>query len=131
MLDSNQRPIGYCTTLIFTSIRFYLICSLDFIFTISFDLGRWCKVSTHSFRLARYCRITFVIYEFHRLSHLLIYRFLYRAANIQQPSALPTELLGNIYKSGDDLCSQQGNPQVFSALMSLTSVFGMETGGSS
>ena len=55
LLDSNQRPIGYCTTLIFTSIIFYIICSLDFIFTISVDLGRWCKVSTHSFRLARYC----------------------------------------------------------------------------
>ena len=58
VLGSNQRPIGYCTTLIFTSIiYYYIICSLDFIFTISLlDLGRWCKVSTHSFRLARYCR---------------------------------------------------------------------------
>ena len=34
-----------------------IICSLDFIFTISFDLGRWCKVSTHNFRLARYYRV--------------------------------------------------------------------------
>ena len=34
-------------------------------------------------------------------------------------------------KSGDDLSSQQGNPQVFSALASLTSVFGMGTGVSS
>ena len=32
-----------------------IICSLDFLFTMSYDLGRWCKVSTHSFRLARYC----------------------------------------------------------------------------
>ena len=57
LLDSNQRPIGYCTTLTFISIiYFHIICSLDFLFTISFDLGRWCKVSTHSFRLARYCR---------------------------------------------------------------------------
>ena len=34
-------------------------------------------------------------------------------------------------KSGNDLSFQQGNPQVFSALTSLTSVFGMGTGGSS
>ena len=33
-------------------------------------------------------------------------------------------------KTGDDLSFQQGNPQVFSALASLTSVFGMGTGGS-
>ena len=32
------------------------------------------------------------------------------------------------YKFGDDLSSQQGNPQVFSALTRLTSVFGMGTG---
>ena len=34
-------------------------------------------------------------------------------------------------KSGNDLSFQQGNPQVFSALTSLTSVFGMGTGGTS
>ena len=53
--DLNGRPIGYCTTLIFINIIIIIICSLDFLFTISFDLGRWCKVSTHSLRLARYC----------------------------------------------------------------------------
>ena len=36
-----------------------------------------------------------------------------------------------IKKSGNDLSFQQGNPQVFSALTSLTSVFGMGTGGTS
>ena len=36
-----------------------------------------------------------------------------------------------IIKSGNYLSSQQGISQVFSAFMSLTSVFGMGTGGSS
>ena len=36
-----------------------------------------------------------------------------------------------INKSGDYLSSQQGNSQVFSASVSLTSVFGMGTGVSS
>ena len=34
-------------------------------------------------------------------------------------------------KTGNDLCFQEGNLQVFSALKSLTSVFGMGTGVSS
>ncbi len=60
--------------------------------------------------------------------------FPYRAANFlvlrlaRQPSALPTELKRNIYKSGNNLSFQQGNPQVFSAHLGLTSVFGMGTG---
>ena len=33
-----------------------------------------------------------------------------------------------IKKSSDNLSSQQGNPQVFSAHLGLTSVFGMGTG---
>ena len=125
------------TTLTFINIIFNIICSLDLLFTISFDLGRWCKVSTHSFRLARCCRVINITYEFHRISHLFIYMFPYRAANslvfrlARQPSALPTELTRNIYKFGDNLSFQQGNPQVFSALLSLTSVFGMGTGISS
>lgn len=36
-----------------------------------------------------------------------------------------------VKKSGNYLSSQQGNSQVFSASKSLTSVFGMGTGGSS
>ena len=134
MLDSNQRPIVYCTTLIFTSIILNIICSLDFLFTISYNLGRWCKVSTHSFRLAR-CYHQLFCYGFHRISHLFIYKFPYRAANIlvlkpaRQPSALPTELTRNIYWR--NLFSQQGNPQISSAHWSLTSVFGMGTGISS
>ena len=84
VLGSNQRPIGYCTTLIFTSIiYYYIICSLDFIFTISLlDLGRWCKVSTHSFRLARYCRVIKLLTSFTELATFFIYKFPYRAANI-------------------------------------------------
>ena len=110
-----------------------IICSLDFIFTISFDLGRWCKVSTHSFRLARYYRV-FLLTNSTDLATFFIYKFPYRAANFNlgrfasQPSALPTELTRNLYKSGNNLSFQQGNPQVFSALFGLTSVFGMGTG---
>ena len=37
-------------------------------------------------------------------------------------------MLYKIKKSGDNLFSQQGNPQISSAHWSLTSVFGMGTG---
>ena len=72
--------------------------------------------------------------SFTELATFFIYKFPYRAANFNlgrfasQPSALPTELKRNIYKSGNNLSSQQGNPQVFSAHLGLTSVFGMGTG---
>ena len=41
---------------------------------------------------------------------------------------LSFKIINKIKKSSDNLSSQQGNPQVFSAHLGLTSVFGMGTG---
>lgn len=59
------------TTTIFIAIT---VCGLDFIFTLSKDLGSSCKVSTHGFP----CSVL-PFYRFHRLSELFTYKFLYKA----------------------------------------------------
>ena len=45
------------TTTIFIAITENYVCSLDFLFTISNDLGTSCKVSTLGINLARDCHI--------------------------------------------------------------------------
>jgi hypothetical protein len=49
-------PQDFLTTMVFTTLS---VCSLDYIFTISYDLGAPCLVSTRSFSgFARYCHFT-------------------------------------------------------------------------
>ena len=80
---TGLEPVTYRlrTTLTFINIIHSIICSLDFLFTISYDLGRWCKVSTHSLRLARCCLQLFTGQGFTELATFYIYMFPYRAAN--------------------------------------------------
>lgn len=48
----NFRSTDFLTTAVFTA---HIVCGLDFLFTMSKDLGAPCKVSTLGINLARDC----------------------------------------------------------------------------
>lgn len=97
--DSNPRPIDYFTHLV-TKTKENLLCwSLDYLFTISFDLGRWSIVSTRLWHkrytnLARHHR-AYTRHTIFRISHLFTLYVSIRGCYSQQSTALTTTLLPN------------------------------------